>query len=63
MGTEPKTCSFCGAERRVSYQAHRENPFCSVCLTERLEAAAREDLSLATQGEYTIITARDGNSA
>ncbi len=39
---EVKRCKFCGREATVSSQEHAENPFCQLCLDERISAASRE---------------------
>ena len=52
-----RSCPFCGREATVSAMSWCENPFCDLCLAERIEAARREVGPIARQrvGHYLAI--------
>jgi len=36
-------CKYCDRERKVSARAHAENPFCALCLQERIALSTLRD--------------------
>lgn len=55
MATLKRICQHCGSEMRCSAAAHRENPFCSGCLSERLHLAAEAlgPVEVVFEGAYS----------
>ncbi len=53
-----KKCGFCSAEMEVSALAFAENPFCSRCLSERVNARRAQNtaVSWTLQGDYLVST-------
>lgn len=52
-----RRCPYCRRESNVSADSYAENPYCSQCLTERLQKA-KENLGpveFKTFGQYTRI--------
>ena len=51
-------CGFCKREVEVSPLGHRENPFCRVCLHDRLTQAAtqRGEVECRVVGDYVEFT-------
>jgi hypothetical protein len=53
-----RKCNFCGREVEGTALAYEENPFCRVCLGERLQQGRAENTltSWAQRGEYLVST-------
>jgi hypothetical protein len=53
-----RRCPHCGREVRVSPLAFEENPYCVVCLPERLAEAARPG-HVERRGQYGVFIPRE----
>ncbi len=53
-----RKCAYCGGEVKGTALAFEENPFCSACLSDRLEKGRGDGalVSWTVQGEYLIPT-------
>jgi hypothetical protein len=52
-----RRCRYCQKEMREGAEAYRENPFCRLCLHERIDAAcaAQGPAQLVLVGAYAMI--------
>lgn len=52
-----RRCRYCEREMRESAEVYRENPFCRLCVHERITAAsaAQGQTQLHFVGEYALI--------
>lgn len=56
-------CQYCSREMKVSAAAHAENPFCRVCLPERVDrAGAGRRIDWKLVGDYFVPMLRSPRS-
>ena len=55
-----RKCAYCGGSHHVSSRVAAENPFCNVCLPERVARRASQlgKAEIVVVGDYLMVTRR-----